>query len=86
MKVKLSETYHCILTLPLLSFPFSRDFLTVWKRTRVINMKQEDQNHDNDNDNDDQDEDEWADIPDNERIFDSNKCFVVKGYEHLLLE
>jgi hypothetical protein len=36
--VKLSEQFHMVLALPLTSFPFGRDFLTVWKRTRVISM------------------------------------------------
>lgn len=36
--MKLSEQFHMVLALPLTSFPFGRDFLTVWKRTRIISM------------------------------------------------
>ena len=78
--MKLSEAYHCIFILPLLSFPFSRDFLTIWKRTKMINMKEEEEENDN------EDDDEWANISENERIFNSERIFVAKEYEHLLEE
>lgn len=36
---RLFKDYHCVLTMPLESFPFSRDFLTVWKRTVMFDAK-----------------------------------------------
>lgn len=36
---RLYADYHCVLTLPLQSFPFSRDFLTVWKRTVLFDAQ-----------------------------------------------
>jgi len=36
---RLYADYHCVLTLPLESFPFSRDFLTVWKRTVLFDAQ-----------------------------------------------
>lgn len=36
---RLYADYHCVLTLPLESFPFSRDFLTVWKRTVMFDAQ-----------------------------------------------
>lgn len=32
-QVALAERFHCILCVPIPSFPFSQDYLTVWKRT-----------------------------------------------------
>ena len=35
-QVTLSEEFHCILSASLPRFPFSRDYITVWKRTKWI--------------------------------------------------
>ena len=35
-QVALSEEFHCILSASLPRFPFSRDYITVWKRTKWI--------------------------------------------------
>ena len=35
-QVTLSEQFHCILSASLPRFPFSRDHITVWKRTKWI--------------------------------------------------
>ncbi len=78
-QVKLSELYHCVISIPLPSFPFSRDFLTVWKRTLVISMKESEENPE-----DDADEDEWADIPQEERLFNDTKEYAAKGFEAIL--
>jgi hypothetical protein len=34
---RLYKNYHCVFSLPLESSPFSRDFITVWKRTVMFN-------------------------------------------------
>eukprot|EP00981_Chlorochromonas_danica_P014987 scaffold9796_cov154-Ochromonas_danica.AAC.10 len=34
--VALLEAFHCVLVKPLLSFPFAKDCLSVWKRTRFV--------------------------------------------------
>lgn len=35
------------------------------------------------NDEDDEDDDEWADIPDNERLFNSDDTIATPAYRHL---
>jgi hypothetical protein len=90
--VKLSEFYHCVLVHPLLSFPFSRDFLTVWKRTVTINMKGQEQHQQQDAEEEgegggeesDEEDDEWADIPASERLFNQSQTIVTPAYRHLL--
>lgn len=86
-QVKLSEHYHCVLVHPLLSFPFSRDFLTVWKRTVTINMKEEDRQRDAEEGGEgeeESDDDEWADIPITERLFNQSQTITTPAYRHLL--
>lgn len=55
---KLYKDYHCVLSLPLESFPFSRDFLTIWKRTEIFSAKGMDFEGDGGNDNDSKDRQE----------------------------
>ena len=43
---RLYTDYHCVLSIPLESFPFSRDFFTVWKRTAIFDAKNLDFNGD----------------------------------------
>jgi hypothetical protein len=55
---RLYSDYHCVLTLPLVSFPFSRDFLTVWKRTVMFDAQNMEFDDDNDGDEDSGDEED----------------------------
>jgi len=44
-QIELMEHFHCILLAELPRFPFSKDYISVWKRSRVVPGK----NNDNDN-------------------------------------
>jgi hypothetical protein len=67
----LMETFHCILSAKLPSFPVSNDFITVWKRTKYCRG----QNHT------DEEPDLWASIPVDERpVLD----FAAPCVRHLL--
>jgi hypothetical protein len=72
-----------VLVHPLLSFPFSRDFLTVWKRTVTISMKEPRGEEEQETEGGEEDEDEWADIPSTERLFDHEKTVTTAAYQHL---
>ena len=69
--VALAESFHCLLTASIPRFPFSKDCITVWKRTQFAPGKSvvlaenhsEDNDNDNGNDNGDEEEDCWASIP-----------------------
>ena len=57
--VLLCESFHCILSASIPRFPFSNDCITVWKRTKMVEGR-----YDNNSD----DKNYWADIPKNERL------------------
>lgn len=61
-QVALAEDFHCILITPLPRFPFSNDYLTVWKRTRWVLGKEHALGTDT------QGLDMWASIPPEERL------------------
>ena len=70
-QVLLTEEFHCILIADLkLSFPFSGDTISVWKRTEWIKGLDESDEEDNDedNDNDDDDDNLWASVKYEERL------------------
>eukprot|EP00607_Mallomonas_marina_P004720 CAMPEP_0182429438 /NCGR_PEP_ID=MMETSP1167-20130531/28902_1 /TAXON_ID=2988 /ORGANISM="Mallomonas Sp, Strain CCMP3275" /LENGTH=259 /DNA_ID=CAMNT_0024613141 /DNA_START=207 /DNA_END=986 /DNA_ORIENTATION=+ len=62
-QVKLSQLFHCLLYVRLPSFPFSNDYLSVWKRSRVISA-------DNNESEEEQEPDLWRHIPPDERLPD----------------
>ena len=37
-QIELSEKFHCVIKAEIPRFPFSNDFLTVWKRTNFIQI------------------------------------------------
>jgi hypothetical protein len=65
---RLYADYHCVLSLPLESFPFSRDFLTVWKRTVMFDAKEMEFLGDTGSDDEEVEDDE-----DSEEVEDSSK-------------
>ena len=81
-QVALMTEFHCVLVSELPAFPFSRDCLTVWKRTtwvrgkesieKEMNLGANRENDDNDNSKEDrsvgEEDDAWASIPPNERL------------------
>ena len=71
------ENFHCILMKKLeFSFPFSKDYISVWKRTTFIEgftkeLSNNDEDGDNEVDNEGEggeDDDLWLSIPLNEQI------------------
>eukprot|EP00602_Paraphysomonas_sp_CaronLab_P008966 CAMPEP_0185021082 /NCGR_PEP_ID=MMETSP1103-20130426/3744_1 /TAXON_ID=36769 /ORGANISM="Paraphysomonas bandaiensis, Strain Caron Lab Isolate" /LENGTH=282 /DNA_ID=CAMNT_0027552379 /DNA_START=23 /DNA_END=871 /DNA_ORIENTATION=+ len=77
-QVKLSEFYHCVASVPLVSFPFSRDYLTVWKRTKILSMVDEVVEGE-----EEAEKDEWKDIPKSEALMSS--ALWAPGYADLFL-
>lgn len=83
-QVALMSEFHCVLVSELPAFPFSRDCISVWKRTewvrgkesieREMNLhynedsKDSDERNEDSNGDDDDDDDAWASIPANERL------------------
>lgn len=61
-QVELMASFHCLLTLSLPGFPFSRDCLTVWKRTKWVTGRSG------------EDDDCWADIPPDEILPHTRAC------------
>jgi hypothetical protein len=41
-QVNLAERFHNVLTAKLSGFPFGKDYITVWKRTRYVELNEED--------------------------------------------
>lgn len=73
--VFLAEKFHCILSASIPSFPFSKDCITVWKRTRFVRGRDPDLDESFSGSavrEEDEDTDDpagwWADIPPEERI------------------
>lgn len=88
----LFENYHCILIKKNYCFPFSNDYLTIWKKTIYINgfsnqlQNFEDNNDNNDDNNNDtnNDLDLWKNIPKDEQL-NFNSCAPCLNYlKHLL--
>jgi hypothetical protein len=68
-QVALCEAFHCVLVVPLVSFPFARDCLSVWKRTQCVAGRSGAAS------------DEWKDVPPEERL---PLQIVAPAYKHLL--
>ena len=43
-QIELSEKFHCVIQTEIPRFPFSNDFLTIWKRTNFIQIFDDDEN------------------------------------------
>lgn len=43
--VELLESFHCVLSASIPRFPFSKDCITVWKRTRFVEGRRDEQRH-----------------------------------------
>jgi len=75
--VNLSSKFHCLLQARIPSFPFSNDYITVWKRTRVVeadgtecsNARAAKIFEDAEN-GEEEEEESWKDIPAEERLPD----------------
>lgn len=81
-QISLMTDFHCVLVYELPAFPFSRDCITVWKRTEFVRGKESIGRELGDGSNDDGEEhdsedaseegserdDAWASIPQNERL------------------
>ncbi len=85
--MKLAENFHCILGVRLENFPFSNDYITVWKRTSIYNANQlpdtdigSDSNNEVSSEDNDDEKDEWARIPKSERL----DFFCAPCTRHLL--
>jgi hypothetical protein len=78
-QIQLMQDFHCILLAELPRFPFSRDCISVWKRTKIVpgrnlpppeeeeddnDEEQDDEEGDDEEDDDDDDEEEEEDIDD----------------------
>jgi len=76
-QVNLSSKFHCLLQARIPSFPFSNDYITVWKRTRVVeadgtecsNARAAKIFEDAEN-GEEEEEESWKDIPAEERLPD----------------
>lgn len=77
----LMSEYNCVLVAEMPAFPFSRDCISVWKRTEWVRGKESiemEMNEDNDDDDEDNEggedgdkeeqDDAWASIPSSERL------------------
>ena len=79
-----------MLTVQLPSFPFGRDYLTVWKRTEFVDIDEEQGysrtlsflNPRSPDGDEDGEVDCWADIPEEERVTE----FAAPAYEQLLYQ
>ena len=81
-QVALMTEFHCVLVSELPAFPFSRDCITVWRRTNWVRGKEsiekemdldangesKDNGNSNEDINADDEDDAWASIPPNERL------------------
>ena len=83
-QVTLAEKFHNVLAVQLPSFPFGRDYLSVWKRTEFVDIDEEDYSRSKSvsegNESEEPVADTWADIPNEERIVD----FAAPAFRHLL--
>lgn len=88
-QVALAEDFHNVLTVQLPSFPFGRDYLSVWKRTEYVDIDEEDYSRslsflnprsEDDEENAEEGADCWADIPEDEQITD----FAAPAFQKLL--
>jgi hypothetical protein len=62
LQVELAKRFHCLLVAELPRFPFSRDCISVWKRTRVVLGKEDDCDSDGDDDVEDEVEDKESNV------------------------
>jgi len=73
-QVALAESFHCLLETRLPHFPFSKDCITVWKRTEYVQGKsaflntQEEEEEEEEEEGSNGDDDTWAAIPWEERL------------------
>lgn len=83
-QVALAEKFHNVLTVQLPTFPFGRDYLSVWKRTEFVDINEEDYSRSisasEGNESEEAVADTWADIPAEEQIVD----FAAPAFQHLL--
>jgi hypothetical protein len=82
--VALAEEFHNVLTMQLPSFPFGRDYLSVWKRTNFVDISDTDYTRSISSAKVDDDEEAncWSDIPVDEQISD----FSTPAFQHLLYD
>lgn len=64
-QVQLSESFHCLLRMRLPCFPFSNDYLSVWKRSRVVSGDESTEGEEATGG------DMWRDVPVDERLPDA---------------
>lgn len=77
-QVSLMSDFHCVLVAELPAFPFSRDCISVWKRTDFVRGKEsidaefgsspDDDGKEDEVDSDSAEDDAWASVPVSERL------------------
>jgi hypothetical protein len=84
-QVGLAEQFNCVITAKLPGFPFSEDYITVWSRSKFIEIEESDDD-DDDDDDDDAEEDVdpliWRVIARDEALPDLTRA--SPKYQHLL--
>lgn len=90
-QVSLMSDFHCVLVAELPAFPFSRDCISVWKRTDFVRGKEsidaefgldpDDDGKDTEGDGDSEEDDSWASVPVSERLPVTR---AAKDFQHLL--
>lgn len=89
-QLSLSEEFHCLLMVKLPRFPFANDYLSVWKRTKWVEVDDEEDSDESDSDTSDSEVDEeeemrkklWASIPNDEILM--HKDVAAPCLQHLL--
>lgn len=80
-QVALCEEFHCLLNAKLPAFPFSKDTISVWKRTNWVAGLEDDNDDDNNSNNDSNDDSDDSKEYDGDETLNSNDTYDNNNIE-----